>query len=89
MTFVVELITLLLGLYFALGLIFAGPFVLKGVERVDPAAKGAKWRFKVLLIPGVMAFWPLLLKRWVSGTQLPVETNEHRRQAGIQEGAPQ
>lgn len=64
--------------YAALGLIFAIPFALRGVDRVDPAAHGASWGFRVLIVPGAVAFWPLLLRRWWSGAPKPVERTAHR-----------
>jgi hypothetical protein len=51
------------GLYLALGALFAVPFLLVGVQRVDPAAGGA-WAFRLLVRPGCVALWPLLARRW-------------------------
>jgi len=66
--------------YAAVGLAFAVVFVWFGVERLDSEAKGAGIGFRLLILPGVAAFWPLLLQRWVRGvTEPPTETNPHRR----------
>ncbi len=70
------------GAYLALGLLFALPFVARGIERVDPGAHGAGWGFRLIVLPGTVAFWPLLLSRWLRGGGLPVEVNAHRRAAG-------
>jgi len=71
---------ILLGAYLACGLLFAIPFSLLGVKRIDPHAAHGSWGFRVLIIPGTMAFWPLLLKRWASGVhEPPEECNAHRR----------
>jgi len=75
---------LALGLasYAAIGLVFALVFVTLGVQRVDPAAKTGTIGFRILILPGAAAFWPLFLKRWVSGVKVPPgETNAHRRRA--------
>src|SRR5437667_306562 len=56
-----------LGAYLACGLLFAIPFVLVGVKKIDPHAAHGSWGFRLLVIPGAMAFWPLLLRRWASG----------------------
>jgi hypothetical protein len=53
------------GAYAAAGLIFAATFVIWGVERVDPAAHGAPVGFRLLILPGCAALWPLLLGRWL------------------------
>jgi len=66
--------------YAGVGLAFAVVFVWFGVERLDSEAEGAGIGFRLLILPGVAAFWPLLLKRWVRGiTEPPRETNPHRR----------
>lgn len=70
-----------LGAYAALGLLFAVAFVARGIERVDPGAHASGWGFRLIVLPGVVAFWPLLLRRWLAGTGLPVESNAHRRAA--------
>lgn len=71
----------MVAVYAGVGLLFALPFVLRGVERIDPAARGASWGFRLIVVPGVIAFWPLLLRRWLRGAARPVERNAHRRQS--------
>jgi len=66
------------GCYLAAGLVFALAFVTAGVQRVDPAAHGAPWGFRLLILPGAAALWPLLLARWVRGAGPPEERNAHR-----------
>jgi len=71
-----------LGAYLACGLAFAIPFALAGAKRIDPHAAHGSWGFRLLIIPGTIAFWPLLLKRWTSGaTEPPEECNAHRKAA--------
>jgi hypothetical protein len=71
---------IVLGIYLVCGLVFAVPFVLVGVKRTDPHALHGSWGFRLLILPGAVALWPLLLKRWVSGTkEPPEECNAHRR----------
>ena len=73
---------ILLGIYLACGLLFAVPFALVGVSRIDPHAARGNWGFRLLILPGTMAFWPLLLRRWRIGVhEPPVEGNAHRRSA--------
>ena len=68
-------------IYFLIGLIFAVPFVIFGVQRMDPAAKGSGIFFRLVIIPGVTVFWPLLLKRLIAKQQTPIERNAHRLRA--------
>jgi hypothetical protein len=71
---------LTLELYAALGLIFAVPFVWVGVQRLDTEANGSGIGFRLLILPGVAAFWPMFLYRATRGlVEPPVEKNPHRR----------
>ncbi len=62
----------------ALGLLFGVPFVFRGVDRIDPAARGAGVGFRLLILPGVVALWPLLFLRWRRGGPPPTERSPHR-----------
>jgi len=62
----VEIALALLGLYLLVGLVFAIAFVTKGVRRVDGAAEGSPWSFRLLILPGAAALWPVLLRRWLA-----------------------
>ena len=69
-----------LGAYGSLGLLFAIPFVSLGVQRLDSEARGTKLAFRLLILPGVAAFWPMFFLRWARHTcEPPLERNPHRR----------
>ena len=69
-----------LEVYLACGLLFAVPFVLIGVGRIDPHAAHGSWGFRLVIIPGTIALWPLLLRRWAKGVkEPPAECTAHRR----------
>jgi hypothetical protein len=71
------------GVYLACGFVFAVPFVLIGVKKIDPHAVHASWGFRLLIIPGTTIFWPVLLYRWLSGIhEPPEECTAHRLAAG-------
>jgi hypothetical protein len=53
------------GAYGGIGLLFAVAFVTLGIQRVDPAARGTGWGFRLLVLPGVVALWPFLAMRWL------------------------
>ena len=63
---VVNGVLLTLAIYVAIGSILAVPFLIFGIGRVDHAAKDAPWTFRVLVLPGVIALWPFMLRRWLS-----------------------
>ena len=51
------------GAYLALGLLFAVPFAARWAGRLDPAAKAGTPGFRLLIVPGAILLWPLLLGR--------------------------
>lgn len=55
---------LVLSVYAACGFLFALAFVAFGVDRIDESANHASLGFRLLILPGCIAFWPLLLSRW-------------------------
>lgn len=68
-----------LSLYVGFGIVFAVGFVCVGVKRIDSQAVGTGVGFRILIFPGSVAFWPLLLRRWAKGnTEPPLERNPHR-----------
>jgi hypothetical protein len=74
------IVGILLG-YLGAGLVFAPFFVAFGVGRIDPAARGSTWGFRLMIVPGVVALWPLLLRRVWLRKPPPEERNAHRRAA--------
>jgi hypothetical protein len=68
-----------MSVYVALGVVFAVAFVCVGVKRIDSQAVGTGLGFRILILPGSVAFWPLLLRCWASGiVEPPLERNPHR-----------
>ena len=55
--------------YGVIGLLFALGFVTAGVGRVDAAARRAPIGFRLLILPGSLALWPVLLRKWMSATR--------------------
>ena len=86
---IAQVIINLVSLYLIAGLIFAVPFLLFGVQRLDEDAKW-DWGFwnifdgiglRLLLSPGICAFWPLFALRLWRGKGKPQERNAHRKLA--------
>jgi hypothetical protein len=65
-----------LYVYTALGVGFALAFVTVGVKRIDSQAIGSSAGFRALIFPGSVAFWPLLLRRWITGKGEPPEERD-------------
>ena len=69
----------ILAAYATLGLMFAVAFVWLGVQRLDSEAQGSGIGFRLLILPGVVAFWPMFVSRWRQRIiEPPVEKNPHR-----------
>ncbi len=49
--------------WLAIGLTVGLWFILAGIERIDPAARGA-YAFRPLLLPGLALLWPFVVWRW-------------------------
>lgn len=60
-----ELSLLALLAYTLVGVAFGIAFVLRGVSVIDPAASTAGLGFKLTILPGCAALWPLLLVKWL------------------------
>jgi hypothetical protein len=65
----ISILVSITGIYLVAGFLFAIAFVTKGVGRIDEGAHGASWGFRVIIIPGTMVFWPLLLNKWIRSYQ--------------------
>ena len=52
-------------MYALAGAIFAIAFVSRGIDRLDQAARGSGVAFRLIVIPGAAALWPLLLRKWI------------------------
>ncbi|MDH3525299.1 MAG: hypothetical protein OES32_17115 [Acidobacteriota bacterium] len=77
-----ELAVNLATVYVVAGALFGVAFVTRGVARVDRAAREAGWGFRLAILPGVTALWPLLAWRWWRGAGgPPTERNAHREAA--------
>jgi len=46
--------------YTAVGFVFAVPFALFWAGRIDSAAKSGSWGFRLAILPGTIALWPLM-----------------------------
>ena len=51
-------------IYLLIGLVFYFPFIWKGIYLIDEGAQGSPKAFFLLILPGTLAFWPVLLAKW-------------------------
>jgi hypothetical protein len=62
---IIHLFLILLGFYIGAGVIFSIYFFFKGASRLDPIIKESKWTVRLLLVPGAIATWILLLPKLI------------------------
>ncbi|MEM9706095.1 MAG: hypothetical protein AAF850_08460 [Pseudomonadota bacterium] len=55
-----------MGVYFGVGALFAVIFVALFVGRLDRSATGGKFLFRLIILPGVVTLWPIILVRVLS-----------------------
>ena len=67
--------------YVVAGVAFALMFLARGVTRLDPRVAGAPKTLRLLILPGIVALWPLFAWRWIAGAHESIEDNPHRARA--------
>lgn len=67
--------------YAVAGLVFAILFLPRAIVRCDPRVAGAPKTLRLLILPGVVALWPLFAWRWIANADAPTERNPHRDRA--------
>jgi len=68
-----------LGVYLAIGVVVGIAFVVRGVDRIDPAMAASPKRVRALILPGAVALWPVMLAKWARAPR-PMTTDA--REAG-------
>jgi hypothetical protein len=63
-----------LGIYAGLGLLVGILYLFGGAGRIDPAAKGKGMpaRARLIILPGVIGLWPLMLGKLFTQTKPPI-----------------
>ena len=58
--------------YLAIGILFGLFFAFKGAAQLDEVAREAPFGFRVLILPGAVALWPLLLVKLLTKKGAPL-----------------
>lgn len=74
------------ALYVVLGLAFALAFAARGAGRIDPGAATGSLGFRILLVPGATALWPLLAWRWLTTSGAPPAQHDAHSDAARRRG---
>ena len=73
-----KVILIIMLVYLVLGIFFIIPFLIKGMSKVDEGTHGSTIGFKIIIIPGVIVFWPVLLSKWMKGNRNHGDTGSQR-----------
>ena len=63
-----------IGAYFVIGAAFAFVFLSFGLRRLDPDRRVGSVRFKLLIAPGIVVLWPVMIVLWAAGAESNDET---------------
>ena len=69
-----NLLVTAIGIYFLIGVLVGLVYILGGAGRIDPAAKGKGLpiRVRLLILPGIVGLWPLMLTKLFVQKEPPV-----------------
>ncbi len=85
---ILRLVVYAISLYIAIGIIIALAMQARGLRHIDPATIGSGIFFRMLITPGLIALWPILLTKHVRGSgagslESPVNPTGLRRLHGL------
>ena len=78
---IAQVVVAALEAYVLAGLGFAVVFLPRALARLDPRVAGAPKTLRLMILPGIVALWPLFAWRWIAGAHEPIERNPHRMEA--------
>ena len=67
---IVTIIIWIVSIYLICGAVFTILFFLRGLSIVDEGANGSTIGFRIIIIPGCLSLWPLLLRKWIQARRL-------------------
>ncbi len=70
---VIQSVFTIIGMYLMCGLVFSLAFISRGLKILDEGSHGAGIGFKLIIIPGCMVFWPVLLKKWMNAKKIIID----------------
>jgi hypothetical protein len=51
--------------YLTIGFFFGLWFIFKGAQKMDAGMKNAKWILRLMILPGTIALWPFMLRKYL------------------------
>jgi hypothetical protein len=62
---IVSGVFIVITVYVVAGIIFTIFFQIKGLSKIDEGVHGSTIGFRIIIIPGCIVFWPVLLRKWL------------------------
>lgn len=62
---IINIALVIITIYLLAGVIFSLVFVTKGIKQIDEGTHGTGIGFRLIILPGCIIFWPVLLKKWM------------------------
>ena len=76
---IAELLVVATYIYLGVGILSALLIVPFGLSRIDTEAKTVGIGFRAIIVPGTVALWPLMLRRFFRATgEPPIQKDPHR-----------
>jgi len=69
LTTIVSVFLVAITAYLIAGIVFTIFFQAKGLSKIDEGVHGSSWGFRIIIIPGCIVLWPVLLKKWIKRTR--------------------
>lgn len=67
---IIQVILWLIAAYLGCGIVFSIAFLRKGIQLIDENARHSSIGFRLIILPGIIALWPFLLKKWLGRTSI-------------------
>jgi hypothetical protein len=65
---IVSVFLIAVAVYLLAGVVFTIFFQAKGLSKIDEGVHGSSWGFRIIIIPGCIVFWVVLLRKWMKNT---------------------
>ncbi len=62
---IIAVILMAFPVYLICGIIFTFFFIPMGLKKIDEDVPGSSWGFRIIIIPGCILLWALLLNKWL------------------------
>src|SRR3954466_1532669 len=62
---IVTILLIMLAVFILAGILFVFFFLASGLQKIDEGVHASSIGFRIIIIPGCIVFWPVLLHKWL------------------------